>query len=87
MIGHRLAPAARWRQRQRRRSAKQSNKLALVELPSDEAPQSSTSLDNQGAVHRSDIFLLMSVQGLGRVKTPGKRMHGYFGLVGRTSLV
>jgi hypothetical protein len=34
-------------------------------------------------VHRSDIFLLMSVQGLGRVKTPGKRMHGYFGLVGR----
>jgi hypothetical protein len=38
-------------------------------------------------VHRSDIFLLMSVQGLGRVKTPGKRMHGYFGLVGRTSLV
>jgi hypothetical protein len=22
--------------------------------------------------------------GLGRVKTPGKRMHGYFGLVGRT---
>jgi hypothetical protein len=29
----------------------------------------------------------MSPTGLGRVKTPGKRMHGYFGLVGRTSLV
>jgi hypothetical protein len=46
-------------ERQRRRSTKQSNKLALAELPSDEAPQSSTSLEDQGAVHRSDIFLLI----------------------------
>ena len=52
------------RHRPRCRAAEQRNELAPShELPSDEVPQSTTSLDDQGAVHRSEIFPLMSVQG------------------------
>ena len=45
-------------------TAKKGDELAPShELISNEGPQSSTSSENEGAVHCSDIFPLMSVQG------------------------
>jgi hypothetical protein len=53
----------------RRCAAEQGDELAPShELPSEEARDLSTSLDDEGAVHRSEIFPLMSVRG--QILTP-----------------